>query len=173
MPHRFHIYLWMFLLTGANTSLAGAAEVTLSNLNVCRDKVLQVKPGDIIKIELKIEDGERVYEFDIRDNDNRDWDLECHSVTAEIIEIEEEVFGASDKRFSKQMNVGLDEARRIALDRYPGEIIEVEYELEADGTAVYEFDISMEDGRLMKVEIDASSGLFHEETLEIWQSGYE
>ncbi len=149
------------------------AHDTPYHLERCRSIVLDVKPGDIIKVELKIENNERIYEFDVRDDENRDWDLACRAGDPQIIEIEEEVFGITDKRFADYMKIGLDEARAIALRYYPGEIIEVEYELEESGVAVYEFDINTDAGKEMKIEIDAGSGALHEVARELWQIGYE
>lgn len=139
----------------------------------CLKVVMQTKTGIVIKVEMKIEDDMPVYEFDIRDEENQDWDIECAADTAKVIEIEEEAFGVKHPKFLKHMKINLEEAKAIALAKYPGEIIEIEYEIEGDGTAVYEFDINTDAGKEMKVEIDASTGAFHEETLEIWQIGYE
>ena len=71
------------------------------------------------------------------------------------------------------MNIGYNEAKNKALTQYPGEIIEIEYELEQDGLAVYEFDILQASGREMKIEINARNGELHETSIEIWQVGYE
>lgn len=139
----------------------------------CLKAVMDTKSGIVIKVEMKIEDDMSIYEFDIRDEDNKDWDVECAADTSEVIEIEEETFGVQHPKFLKHMKINLEEAKAIALTKYPGEIIEIEYEIEEDGLAVYEFDINTDDGKEMKVEIDANTGAFHEETLEIWQIGYE
>jgi len=139
----------------------------------CLSEVMKTKPGIVIKVEMKIEDNVSVYEFDVRDQDNRDWDVECNADTAKIIEIEEEAFGIGHAKFLKYMKIDLEQAKSIALAKYPGEIIEIEYELEEDGVAVYEFDINTDDGKEMKIEIDAASGNIHEESEEIWQIGYE
>ena len=139
----------------------------------CLKVVMETKPGIVIKVEMKIEDDMSVYEFDIRDEDNQDWDVECDADTGKVIEIEREMFGPQHQDFSKHMKINLAEAKAIALAKYPGEIIEIEYEIEEDGLAVYEFDINADDGREMKVEINAATGAIHEETEEIWQIGYE
>ncbi|MBL1142376.1 MAG: peptidase [Proteobacteria bacterium] len=139
----------------------------------CMSEAVKVKQGNIIKIELKRENNMLVYEYDIRDEDNRDWDVECQADTGEIIELEREVFGIYDKAFHSYMKINLEQAKTIALQKYPGEIIEIEYEIEEDGRAVYEFDIDTEDDKEMKIEIDAASGNIHEETEELWQIGYE
>ncbi len=49
------------------------------------------------------------------------------------------------------------EARKIALEKVPGEVVEFEIEKE-DGTLVYEFKIRKEDGTLKEIELDAYSG---------------
>lgn len=152
---------------------ANAATATSRAFETCREKATALRPGQVIKVELKEEQGEEIYEFDIRDEQNRDWDIECAADSGEIVEIEEEVFGVNDPRFSAQMKIGYREAKNKALAHYPGEIIEIEYELEQDGLAVYEFDILQSSGREMKIEINARNGELHETSIEIWQVGYE
>ena len=152
---------------------ANSSSVTSRAFETCREKATTLRPGQVIKVELKQEDGNEIYEFDIRDEQNRDWDIECAADSGEIVEIEEEIFGVNDPRFSAQMNIGYNEAKNKALAQYPGEIIEIEYELEQDGLAVYEFDILQASGREMKIEINARNGELHETSIEIWQVGYE
>lgn len=141
--------------------------------NKCSKVVEEMKPGDLIKVEMKLEKGKYVYEFDIRDEENIDWDIECAADTAKVIEIEQESFGINDQKFLTRMVIDLKQAKSVALTKYPGEIIEIEYEIEENGQAVYEFDIKTNNGKEMKVEIDATTGAIHEETEEIWQFGYE
>jgi uncharacterized membrane protein YkoI len=43
------------------------------------------------------------------------------------------------------------------LERYPGRIVEAEFELD-DGLAIYELELVTEDGRLMDAEVDAATG---------------
>lgn len=51
----------------------------------------------------------------------------------------------------------LAEAVADLLKRYPGRIIEVEFERD-DGEAVYELELVTEDGRLIDAEVDARTG---------------
>lgn len=140
----------------------------------CLQQAMKTKAGIVIKVEMKQEQNESlIYEFDIRDENNKDWDIECDANQAKIIEIEEEVFSPKNEKFSKNMKVDLARAKSIALKRHPGEIIEVEYEIESDGLAVYEFDINADSGEEIKIEINATSGEIHEENRELWQIGYE
>lgn len=139
----------------------------------CEVQALSVRPGKVIKVEFKSENSMPVYEFDIRAEDSRDWDVECHAETTEIIEIEEEVPSVLHPAFKSRKQISEAEARAIALDRFPGDILEIEYEIEPDGAASYEFDIHTYKGIEMKVEIDATSGEIVEENHEHWQEGYE
>lgn len=139
----------------------------------CMQTVLKQQPGQVVKVELKLEEAREVYEFDIRGLDGKDWDLECLKSTGEIVEIEQEVDHPNHPLFKKNVKVNEREARQTALDRYPGKIIEVEYEIEADGRSSYEFDIDTVDGREIKLEIDAETGDIVEINEERWQVGLE
>ncbi len=143
------------------------------NFEECLSAAKKTRPGLVIKVEMKEESGVEIYEFDIRDDDNRDWDIECRVDTGEIVELEEEVFAINHRKFAERMKIDFKQARTIALKEYPGEILEVEYEIEVDGLPVYEFDIRQDSGEEIKIEIDASSGAIHEVSRELWQIGYE
>jgi len=62
-------------------------------------------------------------------------------------------------------------ARKIALKAYPGGIKQVEYEIEENGAASYEFEIITKDGKRLKVEVDASSGKIVEVSEKLDQPG--
>jgi uncharacterized membrane protein YkoI len=168
------IYL-SFVLLSASLYAADYArfEYDSSYYQACEVAALAVRDGDIIKVELKEEAGQPVYEFDIRTPDNRDWDISCEAQTAKVIETEEEVPSAQHPLFLSKKQVNEKQARETALNAWPGYIIEIEYEIEADGAASYEFDIQTNKGPEMKVEVDATSGLIVEQNEEIWQEGYE
>lgn len=150
-----------------------AKNKVIDSFEICMQKVLHQQPGQVIKVEKKHESDRIMYEFDVRGEDGLDWDIECAQDTGEIWEIEREVQNPNDPLFKSKVKVGEKAARKNALKAYPGFIREVEYEVESDGTAVYEFDIDMTDGREMKVEINAANGLVHEANQEIWQIGWE
>lgn len=152
---------------------AEALDKLTDSFEICMQQVLQQQPGQVIKVEKKHEAGMLMYEFDIRGEDGLDWDIECVQDSGEIWEVEREVQNPNDPLFKSKVKVGEKAARKLAMEKYPGTIREVEYEVEADGTAVYEFDIEMADGREMKVEINANSGQLHEANQEIWQIGLE
>jgi uncharacterized membrane protein YkoI len=49
----------------------------------------------------------------------------------------------------------------------------VEYELEQNGSASYEFDIEQQDGKHMKVEVDIQSGEIVEASAKLFELGSE
>lgn len=51
----------------------------------------------------------------------------------------------------------LANAMEQLLARYPGRIVEAEFELD-DGLAIYELELLTEDGQLMDAEVDAATG---------------
>lgn len=67
-----------------------------------------------------------------------------------------------------------EQAKEIVLKVHPGEIVEVEYEIESVGSAFYEFDIKTAKGEI-KLEVPAASGKIVEEDneKEIYQIGKE
>lgn len=139
----------------------------------CMAAALDERPGEIIKVEMKNEQGAHVYEFDIRGTDGADWDVECGAHRGLITEVEREVDNVNHPLFKTKMKVNEADARKIALAVYPGEIVEVEYEIEPNGAASYEFDIDTTLNQEMKVEVDATTGEIVEANREVWQIGLE
>lgn len=146
---------------------------TRAGLEKCMTAALKARAGTVVKMELKMERGVPTYEFDIESKDGKAWDIECDGNTGKITEIEEEVASATDAQFAARMKVTEEQARKTALERHPGEIVEVEYEIEPDGAASYEFDIVTKDGKEHKVEVDATSGKIVEDNTELYQIGKE
>jgi uncharacterized membrane protein YkoI len=158
----------MFALTGS--VFAGENP---HKFEACMQAALEERPGDIVKVEMKNEDGGHFYEFDIRGADGSDWDVECHAHRGLIAEVEREVENANHPLFKAKTKVDEETARATALAIYPGAITEVEYEIEPNGAASYEFDIDTTIGHEMKVEVDATTGEIVEANREIWQIGLE
>ena len=145
------------------------------SIETCILAAQAVHKGSMVKLEVKLEKGISTYEFDIESPDGTAWDIECNGRTGKITEIEQEVKNADDPLFKAKMKVTLEEAKQIALKAYPGKISdnEIEYEIEANGDASYEFDIHMASGKEMKVEVDASTGKIVEANEELYQIGRE
>jgi len=139
----------------------------------CMAAALDERPGSIIKVEFKNEQGGHFYEFDIRGIDGSDWDVECNSHRGLVSEVEREVDSVNHPLFKAVAKVSEKEARKTALAIHPGVITEVEYEIESNGQASYEFDIDTTLNQEMKVEVDAATGEIVEANRELWQIGLE
>jgi uncharacterized membrane protein YkoI len=146
---------------------------TKVSLETCMKAVLAKQPGTVVKVELKLEKKTPIYEFDVESKDGKAWDIECDANTGKIVEVEQEVLTPDDPLFKSKKKFGEAEARATALSTYPGEIKEVEYEIEANGDASFEFDIITKDGKELKVEVDATTGKIVEVSEEIYQIGKE
>jgi uncharacterized membrane protein YkoI len=104
----------------------------------------------------------RLIEIDFDAPDGRSWEITCDSHTGNIIEVEREVASSDDEHFSARALISEDRARGIALAAYPGMILETQYEIEANGAATYEFEVSIQQEAATrvqnKVEVDAQTG---------------
>jgi uncharacterized membrane protein YkoI len=165
------------LVAAFGASSAFAAHETLKpksydSLGKCVKAALIKHDGKIVKVEYKSEKKAGVYEFDVETPDGKAWDIECDAKTSKITEVEEEV-KADEARFAALAKVSEADAKATALAAHPGSVVEVEYELEPDGKASYEFDILEADGEEIKVEVDATTGKIVEVSYENYQIGQE
>jgi len=159
------------LMTASTFAMADAGNP--HQFEKCMNAALEERPGNIIKVEFKNEEGAHMYEFDIRGTDGSDWDVECNAHRGLVSEVEREVGNVNHPLFKAKAKVSEEDARKTALAVYPGAITEVEYEIEPNGAASYEFDIDTTLNQEMKVEVDATSGEIVEANREIWQIGLE
>jgi uncharacterized membrane protein YkoI len=150
----------------------GLKPKSYDSLGKCVKAALSKHDGKIVKVEAKIENKALVYEFDVQSADGTAWDIECNAQTSKVTEIEEEVT-ADNEKFKALAKVSEADAKATALAKFPGTVVEVEYELESDGKASYEFDIEQVDKREIKVEVDASTGKIVESHYELYQIGQE
>ncbi len=146
--------------------------VAYDSLGKCVKAALTKKEGKIVKLEMKSERKMPMYEFDIESADGTAWDVECSVKTGKVTEVEEEVSADSDK-FKALAKVSEEDAKATALAAHAGSIAETEYEIEPDGKASYEFDITEADGEEVKVEVDATTGKIVETSYEVYQIGQE
>lgn len=146
---------------------------TKVSMENCMKAAQAKKAGEVVKLELKAENGIPTYEFEILASDGKSWELECNALTGKITEEEQEVADAEDALFKSKAKISLEEAKKIALAAHPGEIVEIEYEIESNGNASYEFDIKTKDGEV-KLEVDASTGrIIEDNEKEFYQIGKE
>ena len=142
------------------------------SLGKCVVAALSKHDGKIVKVEMKSEQKTAVYEFDIESADGTAWDIECNVKTGKVTEVEQEV-KADDAKFKALAKVSEADAKAAALAAHPGTVAEIEYELESDGKASYEFDITEADNEEVKVEVDATTGKIAEVSYEVYQIGKE
>lgn len=142
------------------------------SLGKCVKAALSKHDGKIVKVEAKSERKQLVYEFDVESKDGTAWDIECDAKTGKVTEVEQEV-KADDEKFKALAKVSEADAKATALAKHPGTVVEIEYELEPDGKASYEFDILEADNEEVKVEVDATTGKIVETSYEVYQIGQE
>lgn len=142
-------------------------------LETCMKAALAKYPGQVLSVEAEIEKGKPIYEFDIKTKDGKEMEVECDARTGKVTEVELEVENASVEAFKAKAKISEEEARKTALERHPGEVVDVEYNLESDGTPSFEFDIVDKNGQEWEVEVDAVTGKILEEEREIYQIGNE
>lgn len=128
----------------------------------CVPAVLAKHPGEVLQVVLKPEDGKPVWEIEIAARDGKLWDVECSGATGKIVEVEQRFATADAPEFKAKVKVAEATARATALAKHPGTVTMVEFEIEEDGRAVYEYDIRLADGSHIRVEVDAGTGKLHE-----------
>ena len=144
----------------------------LVSIATCLDAALDTVPGDARKVELKMEGDDPTYEFDIEAKDGTTYNVECNAEEGFVTEVEREV-SADDAIFKKYAKISEAEARQIALDFNPGTVVANEYEIGADGSVTYEYDIQTTAGYEIKVDVDAATGEIEEANIELFEIGSE
>lgn len=142
-------------------------------LEKCIVEIQKLKKGELVKLEKLNAEGRAVYEFELEDANGFEWEFMCDVSSGKIFETESEVSSVNSMAFKRKMKVTEDDAKAIALKAYPGVIEEVEYEIESNGDASYEFDIVNSKGVETKVEVDAATGKIIEVAIEEWEIGEE
>lgn len=143
---------------GSLLALFGTAAVAQDNtaFDACRKAVGEQTKAAIAEMELKTKKGVEYYKIKARSDDGAQWEFKCDKA-GKIFEKELEVPSAAHPAFAALKKIDEEQARKIALEAYPGTISEVDYEIDND-VAIYEFEIEMAGDREMKVEIDAATG---------------
>ncbi|MEM7027805.1 MAG: PepSY domain-containing protein [Pseudomonadota bacterium] len=157
---------------GDNFDLDDIRDWDIVSIETCLDAALDTIPGNARKVEMKMEGDDPIYEFDIESNVGPTYNVECNAEEGYITEIEKEV-SANDPYFKKKAKVSEGEAKKIALEVHPGEIVASEMEVGFDGSVTYEFDIQSVHGYEVKVDIDAVTGDIEEANIELYEIGME
>jgi uncharacterized membrane protein YkoI len=141
-------------------------------METCLDAALDLIPGHARKLEMKMEDDDPVYEFDIEAKDGNIYNVECNAEEGFVTEVEREV-KADDPVFKAFAKISEAEARRIALQFHPGKVVSMEREVGFDGSVTYEYDIQTTLGFEVKVDVDAVTGAIEEANIELYEIGAE
>lgn len=139
----------------------------------CIAAVQKAKSGDLITLEKLNVSGKAVYEIELEDANGFEWEFMCDVETGKIFETESEVNSVNSLAFKSKMKVTEEDALTTALKAHPGVVKEIEYEIEENGDASYEFDIVNANGVETKVEVDAATGKIIEVAIEEWEIGLE
>lgn len=152
---------------------AYAASASHPVLNAPLDKCVQASlakyPGKIISLRAEVEDGKPQYELDIVGKDGKYWETECDAKTGKITESEQNL-AADDPAFTSRAKVTLDAALKKVLAKYPGAVLNIEYEAEPDNVA-YEFDVRTKDGKVLEIEVNALTGELEDPEEVVYQIG--
>lgn len=140
-------------------------------LDKCIAAIQAQKTGELVKLEKLNVKGKAVYEIELEDANGFEWEFMCDVNSGKVFETESEVSSVNSSAFKSKMKVTEEDAKATALKAYPGVIEEVEYEIEANGDASYEFDIVNSKGVETKVEVDATTGKIIEVAIEEWEIG--
>lgn len=144
-------------LATALVAMTTAAHAAPTALDHCVKAAQDKHPGKLMSLSSEIEDGKSQYEIDIQGQDGFGWEAECDAATGKINRIEREI-RANAKEFKSKAKVRLDAAIKIALDKYPGDVLNTEYDMEDDGEISYEFVIRTNNGKMIEIEVDAVTG---------------
>jgi uncharacterized membrane protein YkoI len=161
-----------FLLVTLLVASPAIAASHKGSMESCMKAALAKHSGTVISLEAEIENKKPIYEFDIKGDDGKEWEVECDAKSGKVTEEEEEV-DAKDQRFASKAKLSAEDAKKAALAFQPGEVIESETSIESDGTLSYEFDIKTKDGKEIEVEIDAVTGKVQESEEEVYQIGLD
>lgn len=98
------------------------------------------------------------------------WEFQCDPNSGTLTSLE--WVGSGDSPLQTFMTVPYEEAVAQIKNHYPDSSIkEVSYRLEAGGTAFYEFDIAMKDGKHYEVDVNAATGALTKTSTEDAQPG--
>lgn len=145
------------VLAGALATTASTVVAAANPLDACVATSLAAHPGRLESLSSEIEDGKSQFELDINGKDGYGWEIECDAATGKIKRVEREI-RAHSSEFKSKAKVRLDAAMKIALDKYPGDIYNTEFDIEDDGEISYEFIIKTDSGKTIEVEVDAVNG---------------
>jgi uncharacterized membrane protein YkoI len=144
----------------------------MTDVDKCVSAAVSKYPGHILSMEAEIENDRLIYEFDIKTKAGPEIEIECDAIKHTLHDYEVELNG-DDPKFTGAVKISAQEAKDIALAKYNGKVVDVEYSME-DNNPAYEFDIYVKDkGHEVEVEVDGVTGKILETEIEIYDIGAE
>ena len=144
----------------------------MTDVDKCVSAVVSKYPGHILSMEAEIENDRLIYEFDIKTKAGPEIEIECDAIKHTLHDYEVELSG-NDPKFTGAVKISEQEAKDIALAKYNGKVVDIEYSME-DNNPAYEFDIYIKDkGHEFEVEVDGVTGKILETEIEIYDIGAE
>lgn len=96
----------------------------------------------------------------------------CDAINHTLGDFEVELAG-DDPKFTSAVKLSEQEAKDIALKKYNGKVVDVEYAME-NNVPTYEFDIFVKDkGHEFEVEVNGLTGEIIETEIELYDIGLE
>ena len=125
---------------------------------------------NFLKIEQLIYKKTIIYEIEVQDPQGKIWEMACRAEGGgTIFQITQELASSSDPQFTEGGVISEEDARAKALDKFPGNVSETEYEKRVPGYSLYEFNIVNEFGLDTRVKVNATSGEIEEAVIEEWE----
>jgi len=146
--------------------------IKMTDIDKCVSAALGKYPGHILTMESEVEDNRVVYEFDIKTKAGQEIEIECDAFNHTLGDFEVELAG-DDPKFTSAVKLSEQEAKDIALKKYNGKVVDVEYAME-NNVPTYEFDIFVKDkGHEFEVEVNGLTGEIIETEIELYDIGLE
>jgi len=146
--------------------------IKMTDIDKCVSAALGKYPGHILTMESEVEDNRVVYEFDIKTKAGQEIEIECDAINHTLGDFEVELAG-DDPKFTSAVKLSEQEAKDIALKKYNGKVVDVEYAME-NNVPTYEFDIFVKDkGHEFEVEVNGLTGEIIETEIELYDIGLE
>ncbi len=166
-------YFTLTIFAAAVVLCSGTVMAADDGIDGCIEAIMKIDEVNISKVESLQQGSKRLYEFEIKDKDGNIRDLTCDATSLKILESEEKVSSTDKNLFRRKAKISETEAIKTALKSYPGEVVEIEYEIKQDGSPTFEIDVNGKDGQETKVEVDAVTGKVLAALVEKWEIGSE
>ncbi|MFT3721442.1 PepSY domain-containing protein [Pseudorhodoferax sp.] len=141
-------------VSGKDVTLAIAGSQRVKPLaEVLRQLQAAGLAGPVVEIELeRWADRRQVYEIRVPMDDGRLREMVVDAQTGKVLHLDSVRFAGAQKLRP------VAEVLDTVLARYPGQVTEVEIEIDAQGRRYYEVEVRTEDGRLLELHVDAATG---------------